>query len=89
MSRCCRVEGRSTLPRDDGQGLVDGPSIERKAVDPHSPAVDWPGRSLSRSTSLHCSRMLRDKAALEGDGVREGFDDLVAGRIVSLADDLL
>lgn len=34
-------------------------------------------------------RLLRDRAALEGEGVREGFDDLAAGRVVPLTDDLL
>jgi hypothetical protein len=34
-------------------------------------------------------RLLRDRAALEGEGVRQGFDDLAAGRVVSLTDDLL
>jgi len=33
-------------------------------------------------------RLLRDRAALEGKGVREGFD-LAAGRVVPLTDDLL
>lgn len=34
-------------------------------------------------------RLLRDRAALEGEGVRQGFDDLAAGRVVPLTDDLL
>ena len=34
-------------------------------------------------------RILRDRAALEGDGVAEGFADLAAGRLVPLTDDLL
>lgn len=34
-------------------------------------------------------RLLRDRAALEGEGVREGFDDVAAGRLVPLTDDLL
>lgn len=34
-------------------------------------------------------RLLRDRAALEGEGVRQGFDDLTAGRVVPLTDDLL
>lgn len=31
-------------------------------------------------------RILRDRAALAGEGVREGFDDLAAGRVVPLTD---
>lgn len=38
---------------------------------------------------VHVMRVLRDRAALQGEGVREGFDDLVAGRVVPLSDDLL
>jgi len=34
-------------------------------------------------------RLLRDRAALEGEGVRQSFDDLAAGRVVPLTDDLL
>lgn len=34
-------------------------------------------------------RSLRDRAALEGEGVCEGFEDLAAGRLVPLTDDLL
>jgi len=34
-------------------------------------------------------RLLRDRAALEGPGVREGLDDLASGRLVPLTDDLL
>ena len=33
-------------------------------------------------------RLLRDRAALEGEGVRQGLDDLAAGRVVPLTDDL-
>ena len=38
---------------------------------------------------VHVMRTLRDRAALEGDGVREGSEDLAAGRVVPLTDDLL
>jgi len=34
-------------------------------------------------------RLLRDRAALEGEGVLQGLDDLAAGRVVPLTDDLL
>lgn len=34
-------------------------------------------------------RLLRDRAALEGAAVRQGFADLAAGRVVPLTDDLL
>jgi hypothetical protein len=34
-------------------------------------------------------RRLRDDAALEGDDVREGLDDLAEGRVVPLTDDML
>lgn len=34
-------------------------------------------------------RLLRDRAVLAGDDVRAGLEDLAAGRIVSLRDDLL
>ncbi len=38
---------------------------------------------------VHVMRVLRDRSALQGEGVREGFDDLAAGRVVPLSDDLL
>lgn len=34
-------------------------------------------------------RLLRGSATVDGDDVREGFDDLAAGRMVPLTDDLL
>ena len=34
-------------------------------------------------------RILRHRAVLAGEGVREGFEDLAAGRVVPLTDDLL
>lgn len=44
-----------------------------------------------RNLLVAVMRLLRDRAALEGEGegVREGFDDLAAGRVVPLTDDLL
>ncbi|HEV2068468.1 MAG TPA: helix-turn-helix domain-containing protein [Acidimicrobiales bacterium] len=38
---------------------------------------------------VHVMRVLRDRSVLGGEGVREGFDDLAAGRVVPLSDDLL
>ncbi len=38
---------------------------------------------------VHVMRVLRDRSALRGEGVREGLDDLAAGRVVPLSDDLL
>ena len=38
---------------------------------------------------VHVMEVLRDRAALQGEGAREGFDDLAAGRVVPLSDDLL
>jgi excisionase family DNA binding protein len=37
----------------------------------------------------HVMRVLRDRSVLRGEGVREGFDNLAAGRVVPLSDDLL
>ncbi len=34
---------------------------------------------------VHVMGFLRDQAALRGEGVREGFDDLAAGRVVRLS----
>ncbi len=34
-------------------------------------------------------RLLRDRAVLAGEGVREGLEDFAAGRVVPLTDDLL
>jgi DNA-binding transcriptional ArsR family regulator len=34
-------------------------------------------------------RLLRDRSALTGDGVRDGFTDLAAGRIVPVTEELL
>jgi hypothetical protein len=42
-----------------------------------------------RQLLIHVMRALRDRAALEGEGVRAGSDDLAAGRMVPLTDDLL
>jgi excisionase family DNA binding protein len=42
-----------------------------------------------RQLLIHVMRVLRDRAALAGEHVREGFDDLAAGRVVPLTDDLL
>lgn len=42
-----------------------------------------------RNLLLAVMRILRDRAVLAGEGVREGFEDLVAGRVVPLTDDLL
>jgi len=42
-----------------------------------------------RQLLIHVMRVLRDRAALEGEDVREGFEDLTAGRVVPLTDDLL
>lgn len=42
-----------------------------------------------RHLLVHVMRTLRDRAALDGEGVREGLDDLAAGRVVPLTDDLL
>lgn len=42
-----------------------------------------------RDLLIAVMRLLRDRAALTGDGVREGFEDLAAGRLVPLTDDLL
>ncbi|HEV2809933.1 MAG TPA: hypothetical protein VGV93_06000, partial [Acidimicrobiales bacterium] len=38
---------------------------------------------------VHVMRVLRDRSSLRGEGIREGFDDLAAGRVVPLSDDLL
>ena len=38
---------------------------------------------------VHVTRVLRERSALQGEDVREGFDDLAAGRVVPLSDDLL
>jgi hypothetical protein len=42
-----------------------------------------------RNLLVAVMRQLRDRAALEMPGVREGFDDLASGRVVPLSDDLL
>lgn len=42
-----------------------------------------------RQLLVHVMRVLRDRAALAGKGAREGFEDLAAGRVVPLSDDLL
>lgn len=42
-----------------------------------------------RNLLVAVMRILRDRAALEGEGVREGFEDLASGRLVPLTDDLL
>lgn len=42
-----------------------------------------------RRLVVHVMRVLRDEAALAGDDVRAGFDDLAPGRTVPVADDLL
>jgi hypothetical protein len=42
-----------------------------------------------RNLLIAVMRRLRDRAVLEGEGVRQGFDDLAAGRVVPLTDDLL
>lgn len=42
-----------------------------------------------RNLLVAVMRLLRDRAALAGDGVREGFEDLAAGRVVPLTDELL
>lgn len=42
-----------------------------------------------RQLLVHVMRVLRDRAALEGDEAREGFEDLAAGRVVPVTDDLL
>lgn len=42
-----------------------------------------------RGLLIAVMRILRDRAVLAGGGVREGFDDLAAGRVVPLTDDLL
>jgi excisionase family DNA binding protein len=38
---------------------------------------------------IRVARILRDRAALDGEGVRKGSEDLAAGRVVPLSDDLL
>ena len=42
-----------------------------------------------RNLLVAVMRLLRDRAVLAGDGVREGFEDLAAGRVVPLTDELL
>lgn len=42
-----------------------------------------------RNLLVAVMRLLRDRAVLAGDDVQEGFDDLAAGRVVPLTDDLL
>lgn len=42
-----------------------------------------------RNLLVAVMRILRDRAALDGDGVAEGFEDLAAGGLVPLTDDLL
>ena len=42
-----------------------------------------------RKLLIAVMRLLRDRAVLAGDGVREGFEDLAAGRLVPLTDELL
>ncbi|HSH60143.1 MAG TPA: hypothetical protein VK988_10970 [Acidimicrobiales bacterium] len=40
-----------------------------------------------RQSHVRVMRMLRDRAALVGEGVREGLEDLAAGRVVPLTDE--
>ena len=42
-----------------------------------------------RNLLVAVMRILRDRAVLAGEGVREGFEDLAAGPVVPLTDDLL
>ena len=42
-----------------------------------------------RNLLIAVMRLLRDREVLIGKGVREGFEDLAAGRVVPLSDDLL
>ena len=42
-----------------------------------------------RHLLAHVMRVLRDRAVLESDDVRRGLEDLAAGRVVPLTDDLL
>jgi excisionase family DNA binding protein len=42
-----------------------------------------------RQLLVHVMRLVRDRAALEGDDVRKGFEDVAAGRVVPLTDDLV
>ena len=42
-----------------------------------------------RNLLIAVMRILRDRAVLAGEGVREGFEDLAVGRVVPLTDDLL
>lgn len=39
-----------------------------------------------RNLLIAVMRVLRDRAVLAGEGVREGFDDVAAGRLVPLSD---
>lgn len=39
-----------------------------------------------RNLLIAVMRVLRDRAVLAGEGVREGFDDVTAGRLVPLSD---
>lgn len=42
-----------------------------------------------RQLLVHVMRLLLDRAALEGADVRQGFEDVAAGRVLPLTDDLL
>lgn len=42
-----------------------------------------------RNLLIAVMRILRDRAVLAGEGAREGIEDLAAGRVVPLTDDLL
>ena len=42
-----------------------------------------------RQLLVHVMRVLRDRAVLDGDDARKGLEDLSAGRVVPLTDDLL
>jgi hypothetical protein len=42
-----------------------------------------------RNLRVAVMRLLRDRGVLAGDGVRDGFEDLVAGRVVAVSDELL
>lgn len=42
-----------------------------------------------RNLLIAVMRVLRDSAVLAGEGVRDGLEDLAAGRVVPLTDDLL
>ena len=46
-------------------------------------------RGHDRSLLVAVMRLLRDRAVLAGDGVREGFVDLGAGRVLPVTDEFL